>query len=173
VFASPTELSATGSAALAQVGSVPVTVTNPDPGGATSGTLMAQIVNNGTVISAAAAARFLEQSSFGPSTEQVNQLQQRGFDALLQSQFAEPATVYPTPAATDMGLGNVQRQFFFNAVNNPDQLRQRLAFALNEIWVVGENKVSDPTGYTNYVQALTNDGLGNYYNVMKDTTRAS
>ena len=170
VFASPTELSATGSAALAQVGSVPVTVTNPDPGGATSGTLMAQIVNNGTVISAAAAARFLEQSSFGPSSEQVNQLQQTGFDTLLQSQFAEPATVYPTPAATDSGLGNVQTQFFFNAVNNPDQLRQRLAFALNEIWVVGENKVSDPTGYTNYIQALTNDGLGNYYNVMKDVT---
>jgi uncharacterized protein (DUF1800 family) len=170
VFASPTELSATGSAALAQVGSVPVTVTNPDPGGATSGTLMAQIVNNGTVISAAAAVRFLEQSSFGPLTEQVNQIQQTGFDTLLQSQFAEPATVYPTPAPTDMGLGNVQTQFFFNAVNNPDQLRQRLAFSLNEIWVVGENKVSDPTGYTNYIQALTNDGLGNYYNVMKDVT---
>jgi uncharacterized protein (DUF1800 family) len=35
---------------------------------------------------------------------------------------------------------------------------------------VGENKVSDPTGYTNYMQALTNDGLGNYYGVMKDVT---
>jgi uncharacterized protein (DUF1800 family) len=170
VFASPTELTATGSAALAQVGSVPVTVTNPDPGGATSGTLMAQIVNNGTVISASAAVRFLEQSSFGPSTEQVNQLQQTGFDTLLQSQFGEPASVYPTPAPPDSGLGNVQQQFFFNAVNSPDQLRQRLAFSLNEIWVVGENKVSDPTGYTNYVQALTNDGLGNFYNVMKDVT---
>jgi len=64
----------------------------------------------------------------------------------------------------------VQQQFFFNAVNNIDQLRQRMAFALNEIWVVGENKVSDPTGYTNYIQALTNDGLGNYYGVMKDVT---
>jgi len=40
-------------------------------------------------------------------------------------------------------------------------LRQRTGFALNEIWVVGENKVSDPTGYTNYIQALENDGLGN------------
>jgi uncharacterized protein (DUF1800 family) len=170
VFASPAELTATGSAVLAEVGSVAVTVTNPDPGGAVSGTLTAQIVNNGTVISAAAAVRFLEQSSFGPSTEQVNQLQQTGFDTLLQNQFAEPATVYPTPAASDTGLGNVQQQFFFNAVNNPDQLRQRLAFSLNEIWVVGENKVSDPTGYSNYLQALTNDGLGNYYNVMKDVT---
>jgi uncharacterized protein (DUF1800 family) len=170
VFVSPTELTATGTAAVAQVGSVPVTVTNPNPGGGTSGVLMAQIVNNGTVISAAAAVRFLEQSSFGPSAEQVNQLQQTGFDTLLQSQFAVPASGYPTPAATDTGLGNVQQHFFFNAVNGPDQLRQRLAFSLNEIWVVGENKVSDPTGYSNYIGALTNDGLGNYYSVMKDVT---
>jgi uncharacterized protein (DUF1800 family) len=114
--------------------------------------------------------RFLEQSSFGPTAEQVNQLQQTGFDALLQSQFAAPASAYPAPAATDMGLGKVQQQFFFNAVNGPDQLRQRVAFSLNEIWVVGENKVSDPTGYSNYIGALTNDGLGNYYSVMKDVT---
>jgi len=169
-FVSPTQLTATGTAAVGQAGSVPVSVTNPNPGGATSGVLLVQIVNNGTVVSAAAAVRFLEQSSFGPSAEQVNQLQQAGFDSLLQSQFAAPASAYPAPAATDMGLGKVQQQFFFNAVNNPDQLRQRMAFALNEIWVVGENKVSDPTGYTNYIQALTNDGLGNYYSVMKDVT---
>jgi uncharacterized protein (DUF1800 family) len=169
-FVSPTQLTATGTAAAAQVGSVPVTVTNPNPGGATSAALLVQIVNNGTVVSAGAAARFLEQSSFGPSAEQVNQLQQVGFDSLLQSQFAAPVSVYPAPLAADMGLGKVQQQFFFNAVNNPDQLRQRMAFALNEIWVVGENKVSDPTGYTNYIQALTNDGLGNYYSVMKDVT---
>jgi uncharacterized protein (DUF1800 family) len=170
VFVSSTELTAIGTAATSQLGSVTVTVTNPNPGGATSGSLLAQIMNNGTVVSAAAAVRFLEQSSFGPTPEQVNQLQQTGFDTLLQNQFAVPATAYPMPAATDTGLGKVQQQFFFNAVNGPDQLRQRMAFALNEIWVVGENKVSDPTGYTLYMQALTNDGLGNYYNVMKDVT---
>jgi uncharacterized protein (DUF1800 family) len=167
-FVSQTQLTATGT--VAQAGNVPVTVTNPSPGGGTSGVLMAQIVNNGTVVSAAAAVRFLEQSSFGPSAEQVNQLQQTGFDALLQSQFAEPASAYPVPTASDMGLGKVQQQFFLNAIYGPDQLRQRLAFSLNEIWVVGANKVSDPTGYSNYVGALTNDGLGNYYSVMKDVT---
>ena len=170
MFVSPTELTATGTATAAQAGSVQVTVTNPDPGGSTSGALMAQVVNDGTVISAAAAVRFLEQSTFGPSTEQVNQLQQTGFDTFLQSQFAQPVSTYPTPAPTDTGLGNVQQQFFFNAVNGTDQLRQRTGFALNEIWVVGENKVSDPTGYTNYIQTLKNDGLGNYYNVMRDVT---
>lgn len=170
MFVSPTELTATGTATAAQAPSVQVTVTNPDPGGSTSGALTAQVVNAGTVISAAAAVRFLEQSTFGPSMDLVNQLQQTGFDTFLQSQFAEPTSMYPAPAPTDSGLGNVQQRFFFNAVNGTDQLRQRTGFALNEVWVVGENKVSDPTGYTNYIQTLENDGLGNYYTVMRDVT---
>jgi len=131
---------------------------------------MAQIVQGGAAVSAAAAVRFLEQSTFGPSPEQVSLLQQTGIDPFLQDQFAQPASQYPTPAPTDQGLGKVQQQFFFNAVNGNDQLRQRMAFALNEIWVVGENKISDPTGYTNYIAALTADGLDDYYNVMKDVT---
>jgi uncharacterized protein (DUF1800 family) len=169
-FVSASELTANGTAAVSQVGSVSVTVQNPDPGGSTSGGLTAQIVNGGPVVSAAAADRFLEQSTFGPTPELINQVQQTGFDTFLQSQFAAPTSTYPTPAATDTGLGNVQTAFFANAVNDPDQLRQRVAFALNEIWVVGENKVSDPTGYSNYMMVLNRDGLTNYYNVMKDVT---
>jgi uncharacterized protein (DUF1800 family) len=170
MYVSPTELSATGSATAAQAGSVAVTVTNPDPGGATSGTLTAQIINGGTVVTAAAAGRILEQATFGPTPELINQVQQLGFDSLLQSQIAAPASTYPDPAPTDKGVGKVQTQFFLNAVDDGDQLRQRVAFALNEIWVVSQNKVSDPTGYTNYMRALTTDALGNYFDVMKDVT---
>ena len=54
----------------------------------------------------------------------------------------------------------MQNQFFQNAVNDSDQLRQRVAFALNEIWVVSQNKVGDPTGYTNYMRALTTTHWG-------------
>ena len=165
---SATQLTATGTAS--QAGSVSISVTNPDPGTSTSGPLTAQIVQGGAAVSAAAAVRFLEQSTFGPSPEQVSLLQQTGIDPFLQDQFAQPASQYPTPAPTDQGLGKVQQQFFFNAVNGNDQLRQRMAFALNEIWVVGENKISDPTGYTNYIAALTANGLDNYYNVMRDVT---
>ena len=169
-FVNGTELTASGSATAAQVGSVPVTVQNPDPGGSTSTALNAQVVTASNPVSAAAAVRFIEQSTFGPTPEMVNQVQQTGFDTFLQSQFAAQASRYPTPAATDSGVGNVQTAFFLNAVNGPDQLRQRVAFALNEIWVVSANKVNDPTGYTNYMTALSKDALGNYYDVMKDIT---
>jgi uncharacterized protein (DUF1800 family) len=170
MYVSPTELQAVGNATPAQVGSVAVVVQNPDPGAAASSSLMANVVGGGTPVSAAAAVRFLEQSTFGPTPELVSQLQQIGFDPFLQTQLAAPLSTYPTPAPTDTGVGKVQTQFWLNAVNDSDQLRERVAFALNEIWVVSQNKVNDPTGYTNYMQALTKDALGNYYDVMKDVT---
>jgi len=170
MFVSSTELTAIGTATAAQAGNVSVAVQNPNPGQASSGALMAQVINGGAGLASASVVRFLEQSTFGPTPTLVNQVQQTGFDTFLQGQLSAPVSVYPTPAPTDTSLTNVQNTFFKNAVNDNDQLRQRLAFALNEIWVVGENKVSDPTGYTNYMQALNNDALGNYYNVMKDIT---
>lgn len=167
---SSTQLTATGSATAAQEGNVSVTVLNPDPGSSTSGPVMAFVLGGSPIVSQSAAVRFLEQSTYGPTPELVTQVQQTGFDLFLQSQFAAAVSSYPAPLATDTNLTNVQNQFFLNGVNDADQLRQRLAFALNEIWVVGANKVSDPTGYTNYIQALTNDALGNYYDVMTDVT---
>jgi uncharacterized protein (DUF1800 family) len=170
MYVSATELQAVGTATATQVGNVPVVVQNPDPGAAASSSLMANVVGGGTPVSAIAAVRFLEQSTFGPTPELVNQVSQIGFTPFLETQLAAPVSTYPTPLAADTGVGKVQAQFWINAVNDSDQLRERVAFALNELWVVSQNKVSDPTGYTNYIQALTNDALGNYYDVMKDVT---
>jgi uncharacterized protein (DUF1800 family) len=169
-FVSATELQAVGTATAAQVGSVPVVVQNPDPGAAASSSLMATVVGGQSPVSATAAVRFLEQSTFGPTPELVSQVQQMGFAPFLETQLAATSSTYPIPLSTDSNLTKVQNQFWINAVNDSDQLRQRVAFALNEMWVVSENKVSDPTGYTNYMLALTNDALGNYYDVMKDVT---
>jgi uncharacterized protein (DUF1800 family) len=169
-YVSATELQAAGTVTAAQAGSVPVAVQNPDPGAAASSTLTATVVGGGTPVSAAAAVRFLEQSTFGPTPELVSQVQQDGFAPFLEVQLTAPASTYPAPPSTDTNLTKVQNQFWINAINDSDQLRQRVAFALNELWVVSQNKVNDPTGYTNYMQALTNEALGNYYDVMKDVT---
>jgi uncharacterized protein (DUF1800 family) len=169
-YVSPTQLQATGTATTSQIGIVNIVVNNPDPGAASSSTVTAEVISAAQPISQVAAVRFLEQSTFGPTPTLVGQVAAGGFNDFLEEQFAAPASTYPTPAATDSGVTKVQNQFFINAVNDNDQLRQRVAFALNEIWVVSQNKVSDPTGYTNYMTALTKDALGNYYDVMTDVT---
>jgi uncharacterized protein (DUF1800 family) len=169
-YVSPTELQASGTATIAQIGTVNIVVNNPEPGAAASSTVTASVVSAAQPVSQAAAVRFVEQSTFGPTPALVSQVAQYGFDPFLQAQFSAPNSTYPAPAPGDSGVSKVQSRFFINAVNDSDQLRQRIAFALNEIWVVSQNKVSDPTGYSNYMTALTKDALGNYYDVMKDVT---
>ncbi len=168
-YVTPTMLTAIGTATNTQVGSVTVTVTNPPPGGGTSSGVTVTVTTAGTPVPSAAAVRFLEQSSFGPNMETVNQIQQTGFDTYLQNQFSSTITPYPNPRPKD-GVYNVQQSFFLNATAGGDQLRERASLALNELWVVAGDKVGDPLGYTNYLRTLQKDALGNYLDVMTDVT---
>jgi uncharacterized protein (DUF1800 family) len=168
-YVTPTMVTAIGNALNTQVGTVPVIVTNPAPGGGTSNSVNVTVTTTGTPESSAAAVRFLEQASFGPDNENVNQVTEIGFDKYLQSQFASVVTPYPAPRPND-SINNVQQSCFLNANSGGDQLRMRTGFALNELWVVSANTVNDPLGYTNYLRALDKDALGNYLDVMTDVT---
>src|SRR5262245_30884966 len=93
-------------------------------------------------------ARFLEQSTFGPTQALVSRVRDQGFNAFLAEQFAAEMTPYPelppmpTTRPTDC-TGTCQRDhytmhllqvhFFQNAVHGADQLRQRVAWALSQI----------------------------------------
>lgn len=168
-YADSTMITAIGSATSAQAGLVPVIVINPAPGGGTSNSLNVTVTTAGTPVTSAAAVRFLEQASFGPNLENVNQVQQLGFDTYLQNQFASTVTPYPDPRPKD-GINTVQQTFFLNAVAGGDQLRERVSLALNEFWVVGADKIGNPLGYTNYLRTLNKDALGNYLDLMTGVT---
>ncbi len=63
--------------------------------------------------------------------------------------------------------------FFQNALDaqaGSDQLRQRVMFALNQIWVVSGNKVGQPDFYVPYLRVLGSDAFGNYRKLMEDVT---
>ena len=168
-YVTPTMITAIGNASNTQLGTVTVKVTNPAPGGGTSNGLDVTVTTSGSPVTPAAAVRFLEQSSFGPDAEYLNQVQETGFDRYLQNQFASTVTPYPDPRPND-SINDVQRTFFLNAIAGGDQLRERTALALNELWVVSANTVNNPLGYTNYLRTLSKDALGNYLNVMTDVT---
>lgn len=168
-FVSPTELNATGAASAAQIGNVTVRVRNPDPGGAASTTFATAQVLSGQRETAAAAARFLEQSTFGPKPLLVSQVQQVGFARILADQFSAPISTYPDPDPSVTDLRLTQQFFFTNALAGPDQLRQRVAFALSEMWVVSGN-IIPPQGMAPYMRLLSQDALGNYRTLMQDVT---
>lgn len=168
-FVSATQLTATGTAVAAQAGSVSVTVVNPAPGVNNSTTSAVTQVSSVTVETVAAAVRFLEQSTFGPTPALVTQVQQTGFPEFLTSQFAISGSTYPDPASTVTSLLPTQQVFFTNALNNPDQLRQRVAFALSEMWVTSGFTVP-PQGMAPYMRLLLQDAFVNYRTLMNDVT---
>jgi hypothetical protein len=110
-YVTPTLITAIGSASNNQLGSVTVKVNNPAPGGGTSNGLNVTVTTAGSPVSSAAAVRFLEQSSFGPDMENVNQVMETGFDTYLQNQFGSTVTPYPDPRPND-SVNNVQNSFF-------------------------------------------------------------
>ncbi len=168
-YVTDTMITAIGAATAAQAGNVNIIVTNPVPGGGTSNGLKITVTTSGSPVTSSAAVRFLEQASFGPNMENLNQVEELGFDDYLQNQFAATVTPYPNPRPND-SISNVQQSFFLNSIAGGDQLRLRTAMALNELWVVGADTISDPTGYTNYMRALDTDALTNYLTIMNDVT---
>lgn len=168
-FISATELLASGTASASQAGNVAVTVVNPAPGTNNSTTSVTAQVVTGTVATVNAAVRFLEQSTFGPTPALVTQVQQIGLPEFLMSQFSASGSTYPDPGATVTSLLPTQQVFFTNALNNPDQLRQRVALALSEIWVTSGFTVP-PQGMAPYMRLLLQDAFVNYRTLMNDVT---
>src|SRR5579862_986223 len=170
--ASATELTASGTASMAQAGSVVVTVQNPDPGAIVSTTSKTAQVVTGQAETASAAVRFLEQSAFGPMPTAMTQLEGTGFTPFLTDQFAANVSTFPDPSATDIMNNNLvptQRTLFTNALVNPDQLRQRVALALSEIWVTSGNTIP-VQGMAPYMRLLLQDAFANYRTIMYDVT---
>jgi uncharacterized protein (DUF1800 family) len=121
-------------------------------------------------VSATVAARFLEQSSWGPTPASIAQVQQVGLQAYLQQQFSAPVSTYPTPGPKQ-DLNVVQQQFFVNAMNGQDQLRQRVSFAISEIIVDSSVKGAVfPSASSLWMNTLQNDTFGNFYTLLTDVT---
>ena len=63
------------------------------------------------------------------------------------------------------------RTFFSNALYGPDQLRQRVAFALHQILVVSAaSEVNRPSWMTIYLQSLDRHAFGNYRTLLQEIT---
>jgi uncharacterized protein (DUF1800 family) len=123
-----------------------------------------------------AAARFLDQAAWGPTPAAITQLQAMGIDNWLGLQFALNRSGLPdqiilnTAGNSNNNLAPVQAAFFNNTVNQPDQLRQRVAFALSQIWVVSAVQVRSAYAYPPYWRIFQNNAFGNYRDIIKAVT---
>ena len=137
------------------------------------------------------AARFLTQATFGPTDADIAHLRAIGYNAWLDEQFAATPTYEMDylnwvggTLGENVGQGNRQEAWFLGALGGPDpqnntiihtdQLRQRVAFALSEIFVVSqENTTLDlyaSRGLAYYYDILTRNAFGNYRQLLEQVT---
>ena len=119
-----------------------------------------------TELTARGAARFLDQATWGPTPASVAALRQTTLADWLNAQFALNTSELPDqPILNSNGKSNnnlapVQAAFFQNAVTGQDQLRQRVAFALSQIWVVSAaSGVSPAYAYPPYWRIFRDNAL--------------
>ena len=171
-FVSSTELQATYTGAAGQTGSIAVTVANPNPGAVTSSSVNAQFQQ--LLATQTAAARLLDQSSFGPTASSIAHVQLLGLSAALQEQFSQPATMLPdipSPDPTQCTNNTslcAESEWWQNILTGNDQLRQRVAFALSEIFVTSTDNPGSGRPMTPYMNVLVNDAFTNYRTIMED-----
>ena len=156
-------LSVTGFASLSGAGYM--TVSN---GSMTSQQFAVQIGVANALVSSAAARRFLEQAAFGPTPNDAANLQTVGFQGWLTQQFSMPqVSNYNTITSSQSGMPAL---FLTNAVTNSDQLRQRVAFALSQIFVTSFQKLIWNSNMVLFQNMLLADAFTNYRQIMGDVT---
>lgn len=128
------------------------------------------------------ASRFLEQASFGPSTSAIDALVASNYEAWLAAEFAKPQTLHQATvdqiqaslaAGKSLDQSHFQESFWKQAATGDDQLRQRVAFALSQIFVVSfdGNLSGNIRGMASYYDMLGRNAFGNYRQLLEDVAR--
>ena len=136
--------------------------------------------------SRAEAARFLTQATFGPTDAAIDRVMAIGYSAWIDEQFAKPAsTNRPLWEAADAAVkasnpnssvyqdGTINA-FWRNAISADDQLRQRVAYSLSQIFVISmqDGTVGDnPRAAAAYLDMLGDTGLGNYRALLEAVSK--
>jgi uncharacterized protein (DUF1800 family) len=156
-------------------------------GGGGGGTTPSSTVGDGNASSTSQSAslpnsdaeayRFLVQSTFGPTSSDVAQVRAVGYAPWIEQQFAlqlqtsHVATV--NGASSAPGPNELNQSWWTHAIKDPAQLRQRVAFALSEIFVISTmNDAVTNNGpmAASYLDMLTAKADGNYRDLLEAVT---
>ena len=140
-------------------------------------------------------ARLLKQASFGPTPAEIDRVTTLGTTAWLTEQFAATASRYTprdytpqmrpddcvnntalplTPTSycqrDNYTLFPTQLEFYRQAITGNDQLRQRVAWALSQLFVVSVTDVKLPYGMGDYQQMLRDNAFANFRTLLEKVT---
>jgi uncharacterized protein (DUF1800 family) len=128
------------------------------------------------------ASRFLNQATFGPTYEMIEELHDSGksYAEWIDAQIAMAPTTLAQSIAAELSTGAqfdhklFHRGWWRSAVQGQDQLRQRMAFALSQILVVSGQGADLIRGSSeaagSYYDILLNNAFGNYADLLEEIT---
>ncbi len=129
------------------------------------------------------AFRLLTQASFGPTEAELNRTMTLGAAGWVDEQLAKPARAVHVArwdaddaaakarnAKDTAGAPSVTSSFYQQALQADDQLRQRVAFALSEIFVVSTAELASEQAraVASYQDMLTRNAFGNFRTLLQD-----
>lgn len=127
-----------------------------------------------------AAARFLNQATFGASPAEIKTVRALGYSRWIDKQFKLKASRHLTNVFASVNSDPndaFPATLTFNtwwkqSVTAPDQLRQRVAFALSQILVVSESGPleGNSRALSAYYDALLKHSFGNFRDLLEDVT---
>jgi uncharacterized protein (DUF1800 family) len=126
------------------------------------------------------ASRFLAQASYGADDGSIEDVQRYNYAGWLQRQFAmRPRNAHQAYINSVSASGNnpnqshVQHTFWKEAATAPDQLRQKVAFALSQIFVISmrDSAVGGyERGVASYLDMLGREAFSNYRVILEQVT---
>jgi len=122
-------------------------------------------------------AAFTNRGSFGAKPSDIDALVGSSPSDWVTSQFASQPTYILPPLRTKFENGeDVDNRahataYWDAAITNPDQLRQRMVFALSQIAVVSDKNMGNrPLSMAHYIDVLQKHAFGNYRDLLQDLT---
>jgi uncharacterized protein (DUF1800 family) len=132
------------------------------------------------------ASRFLNQATFGTNEFSAEILQKAGYNAWFDQQAALPATshrayweaanaaaILADPANGRASDQEIYESFWKQALTGNDELRQRVAFALSQIFVVSladSNVGNETRAVADWLDMLGKNSFGTYRQLLEDVT---
>lgn len=134
------------------------------------------------------ASRLAAQSTFGMGYDTIVTIAEQGLESWLEAQFDTPATPHLTlvdellanydngdyPEITEeveMLILSRRLAWWHRTFTAPDAVRQRVAFALSEIFVVADGTDAlavFPAGLATFYDLLLDNAFGNFRDLLKD-----
>jgi uncharacterized protein (DUF1800 family) len=135
---------------------------------------------------ASEASRFLTQATFGPVQSDIDRVMSIGYGPWIDEQLAKPASgshrarweaadaaIMAADPTRNAWQDDVLNSFWKSAVTGDDQLRQRVAFALSQIFVIsmqGSSVGDSPRAVAAYLDMLGEKGLGTYRELLQSVS---